>query len=284
MWATLETWLLGDGEVAELAVGEVLRHKGLRLSCQALGPSAETDCRASATGAAAEGDVTYTLRGPVVATWRQGAVIDIGRCLILLEPDDVRTIQAADGEQAMERFSDDFKTPAVGAMGEAVGRLEVVPDYEWDAFHLLDLRRDWQVGAVFLVGRQAVFVDNGDGVLRRSPGRATPMERLDVSADRDPSNRFLVDLEPTEEVAGPTFPTSKGAGDWTIKAMVREWHPEEGWGVLDSPLTPGGCWVHFSHIQATGYRGLTPGQTVALEFEPANQDGFRYRAVIVNAR
>ena len=29
---------------------------------------------------------------------------------------------------------------------------------------------------------------------------------------------------------------------------VRVWHTEEGWGVIDCPDTPGGCWVHFSHL------------------------------------
>lgn len=29
---------------------------------------------------------------------------------------------------------------------------------------------------------------------------------------------------------------------------VRVWHTEEGWGVVDCPDTPGGCWVQFSHL------------------------------------
>lgn len=213
MWAALETWLLGDGEVAELVPGELLAQKGLRLSCQTFGPSVETDCGASAIGAPAQGDVTYRLRGPVVAAWRQAAVIDIGKCLILLEPDDVRTIQTVDGDDAMERFSAEFRTPAVGAMGEAVGRLEVVPDYEWDAFHRLDVRRDWQLRAVLLVEGHTVFADNEDLVLRGIPVRVIPMERLDASADNDPSNSLLVDLEPTREAASPTVAPLEVAQD-----------------------------------------------------------------------
>ncbi len=77
------------------------------------------------------------------------------------------------------------------------------------------------------------------------------------------------------------LPTAPTAEDYAIEAIVREWHPDEGWGVLDSPQTPGGCWVHFNHIQSTGYGELLPGRTVALEFEPADQDGFTYRAVTV---
>jgi len=32
---------------------------------------------------------------------------------------------------------------------------------------------------------------------------------------------------------------------------VREW-AEEGWGVVDSAETPGGCWVHWSVVHEPG--------------------------------
>lgn len=199
MWATLETWLLGDGEVAELGVGDVLRRTGLRLSCQTFRPGTETGCATTALRAAADGDPTYRLRGSVVAAWRQAAVIDVGTCRILLEPEAVRTVQTADGHDALERFSADFETVPVGAAGEAVGRLQVVPGYEWDAFHQLDARRDWHLQGVLLVQRQARFSDD-DVLVDGIPGRVTRLERLDVAADLDPRNQFLVDLEPTRDV------------------------------------------------------------------------------------
>lgn len=62
---------------------------------------------------------------------------------------------------------------------------------------------------------------------------------------------------------------------------VREWRGEEGWGVIDSPETPGGCWTHFSAIVMEGYRALAEGDTVTFVHEPAEQDGFRFRAVRV---
>src|SRR5687767_5224347 len=34
-----------------------------------------------------------------------------------------------------------------------------------------------------------------------------------------------------------------------VRATVREWHNDLGWGVLDSPETPGGCWIHYSAIE-----------------------------------
>ena len=60
---------------------------------------------------------------------------------------------------------------------------------------------------------------------------------------------------------------------------MRVWHEDEGWGVLDSAETPGGCWAHYSHIAMDGYKSATAGDVVALEYEAAEQDGFSYRAV-----
>ncbi len=60
---------------------------------------------------------------------------------------------------------------------------------------------------------------------------------------------------------------------------VREWHDDEGWGVVDSPDVPGGCWVHFGAVAVAGYATLEPGQDVMLEWEAAVQDGYRARAL-----
>ncbi len=67
----------------------------------------------------------------------------------------------------------------------------------------------------------------------------------------------------------------------TVTGTVREWHADEGWGVLDSQATAGGCWAHFSSVLMDGYRALEPGQAVSFEFEPGPQDGFDFRAVAV---
>ena len=63
--------------------------------------------------------------------------------------------------------------------------------------------------------------------------------------------------------------------------VVREWREEEGWGVLDSDETTGGCWAHFSVLHMAGYRSAVPGQTVVFSFERGEQDGFGYRAIDV---
>lgn len=168
-------------------------------------------------------------------------------------------------------------------MGEGVGRLEIVPDYEWEAFHQFDVRRDWRLTGVFLITRHATVSDSDDVVaFHGDPVRVTPMERLDTAADGRAGNSYLVNLEAAKDATASMVPTPPTAEIYAIDAVVREWHPDEGWGVVDSPQTPGGCWVHSNHVQSTGCQELVPGRIVALEFEPADQDGYKYSAVTVN--
>jgi CspA family cold shock protein len=49
----------------------------------------------------------------------------------------------------------------------------------------------------------------------------------------------------------------------SVLAVVREWHDDEGWGVVDSPEVPGACWVSFAHVRVAGTSTLT------LTFDPA---------------
>jgi cold shock protein len=42
--------------------------------------------------------------------------------------------------------------------------------------------------------------------------------------------------------------------------------------------TPGGCWIHFSVIEAEGFRSLSPGASVRVRWESPGQDGYDYRA------
>jgi CspA family cold shock protein len=67
-------------------------------------------------------------------------------------------------------------------------------------------------------------------------------------------------------------------------ATVREWDDEEGWGVLDSPETPGGCFAHFGDIEGLeGFRSPAAGQRVELDWEAPGfqQDGYDFRALRV---
>jgi CspA family cold shock protein len=70
-------------------------------------------------------------------------------------------------------------------------------------------------------------------------------------------------------------------GDGVARATVRFWLHDEGWGVLDSPTTPGGCWAHYSAIDIDGYRSLEAGQSTEFTYEGADQDGYDWRAVSI---
>ena len=63
-----------------------------------------------------------------------------------------------------------------------------------------------------------------------------------------------------------------------VRGVVLAWLTGEGWGVIDTPGTPGGCWAYVSAVQASGYRELTPGQQVRVRWERALQDGYSSRA------
>lgn len=67
----------------------------------------------------------------------------------------------------------------------------------------------------------------------------------------------------------------------TSLGKVRVWHRDDGWGVIDSEVTPGGCWAGFSSVLVAGLRSLENGQAVMFDFEAAEQDGFAFLAVAV---
>lgn len=69
-----------------------------------------------------------------------------------------------------------------------------------------------------------------------------------------------------------------------VLGTVREWHDEDGWGVIvaqEGRL----IWAHFSAIEApmSSYRSLSPGASVELGVHEAWQDGYDFRATYVRA-
>jgi CspA family cold shock protein len=70
-----------------------------------------------------------------------------------------------------------------------------------------------------------------------------------------------------------------------VTVTVERWSDEEGWGALaESDDMPGGAFVHFSAIQAEGYKTLRAGQKVEARIEGPldfDLDGYRYRATAV---
>jgi CspA family cold shock protein len=74
-----------------------------------------------------------------------------------------------------------------------------------------------------------------------------------------------------------------------------------GVGVIDCPDTPGGCFVHFSHLWSdsipkagpgevvtSGYREAFEGETVDFDWQrsssPASQDGYSFVAITARPR
>ncbi len=62
------------------------------------------------------------------------------------------------------------------------------------------------------------------------------------------------------------------------RGLVRFWHDDEGWGVIDCPSAPGGCWAHSSAIEMPGFRKLSEGQPVWVTLGDGPQDGYDFLA------
>jgi CspA family cold shock protein len=64
----------------------------------------------------------------------------------------------------------------------------------------------------------------------------------------------------------------------STSGIVRVWHSDDGWGVIDSTETPGGCWASFGVVAMEGFRELEAGLDVEFEWETVEQDGYAFRA------
>src|SRR5215210_1781322 len=57
------------------------------------------------------------------------------------------------------------------------------------------------------------------------------------------------------------------ASGGTATGTVRLWMVEDGWGVIDVPDLPGGCWAETSVVEGLdGASGLRSGQTVDVDW------------------
>src|SRR3954468_24005522 len=68
------------------------------------------------------------------------------------------------------------------------------------------------------------------------------------------------------------------SGQMISTGTVREFHGDDGWGVIDAEEVPGGCWFLFTVLPMEGYRELTAGERVRFTFETAEQDSYGFRA------
>lgn len=67
----------------------------------------------------------------------------------------------------------------------------------------------------------------------------------------------------------------------TSIGVVRSWSDDDGWGVVDPPEVPGGCWTPVSNVAVADVPSLAPVQRVHLERETPGQSGEEFRAVRV---
>jgi CspA family cold shock protein len=82
--------------------------------------------------------------------------------------------------------------------------------------------------------------------------------------------------------APPTEPLGAVA---VADGVVKFWRDDKGHGAITCGATsPFDIWCHFSALEIDGYRTLTAGQEVVVEYERANQDSFMYRALSVRVK
>lgn len=199
MWVSLETWLIGDGQVPEVGPGAVLRDCGLRLNVSYLKASDESLEGAREVHADDAGRVRYQVTGRCQAvTSPMAALIALPGWLTIAEPETYRTVEGAVDFPALEAWSEQFHPPLANEMLEAEGWLAVVADHEWDAFAIPDSRMDWRLRSIQLIEHQMVSVPGGPADTRMFGPvvRAANVDRLSRTADRLAGAQYLVDLLP----------------------------------------------------------------------------------------
>ena len=198
MWVYLETWMVKDGALPELARGSHLRDVGLRAECGNLG-SAQTAVNGIAEladpgGEQGSGSYRYELTG------------------VAGHAEDVRTERGhagsefviTAGDQAfVARTAGPASVVAAGSRVTAQCTLSVVADYEWDAFGLPDLRTGWYVRRLAIEHREIDYAPSSSGgPLIRHPGKVLRsfeierMSRWDDDRNSAIMAWYLLDLSP----------------------------------------------------------------------------------------
>ncbi len=190
--------MVQDGEIDELAAGDLLCGVALRASCWSIREARDADGVHELTGADPAGELTphYALTG--TAGWGRppsSTVLLVGNVEVLAEPNRFREVPGLE-PGGPEPYSPDFMVPPVGARVTVVARIEVMADYEADGFAFPDLRRNWVVRQVKLERRS--LVKAGAREMRRGP--ITSVERIDRMqrwADEGEGQHvsYLIDLQ-----------------------------------------------------------------------------------------
>jgi hypothetical protein len=194
----LETWMVKDGALPELARGSHLRGAGLRADCRNVGPArtamdgiAEL---ADPGGEQGSGSYRYELTG--VAGPAEDVRSERGHV-------GSEFVITTDDQAFLARTAGPASEVAAGSRVTAQCTLSVVADYEWDAFGLPDLRTDWYVRRLKIEHRQVDYAPGGPGgALAGYPGKVLRfleierMSRWDDDRDTGIMARYLLDVTP----------------------------------------------------------------------------------------
>lgn len=199
MWASLPSWLLGDGQIEELGVDDVIHDCGLRLNCARLNASDKTQESVDEAPMNASGQVRYQLVGRCEAvTGPMASLIGMPGWLTVAEPETHRVVSRRPGAPAaLQPWSVDFNAPSPGQMVEAEGWLQVVAEHEW-AFPIPDSRMDWRIRGIRLLRHRMVPTsDKETDVFTFGPVlKVTEHERLDAKAEWLSGAHYVLDLVP----------------------------------------------------------------------------------------
>jgi hypothetical protein len=165
MWVLVEGWMLADGQPPMPVPGSRLHSVGVRVSGAVTAAQSGTpDGVVEVHGSGRTGLPVYAMTGVAVgssrnkwiSTGRRGEPdLHAGAQFVLLVGADL--FQAGFNGWASDLVSRSRVT--------VTGSLELVGEYEWDAFALSDTRADWTVGRVISLSNDDILVD-----LVRSPG------------------------------------------------------------------------------------------------------------------
>ena len=65
----------------------------------------------------------------------------------------------------------------------------------------------------------------------------------------------------------------------SARGVVKWWQDAKGYGAIScAELDPWDIWCHFAHIEGTGFRSLTPGDIVEVEYVRVDQESFKFVA------
>jgi CspA family cold shock protein len=74
-------------------------------------------------------------------------------------------------------------------------------------------------------------------------------------------------------------PTEPWFTQRTTIGTVKWWRDEKGYGVIAATeIAPWDIWCHFSAIEGTGFKQLTSGERVEVDYYRMNQESFKYLA------